>query len=63
MLTREWRTATRSGTDGNCVEVRRADDGVQVRDTKNREGGTLTVPSAGWQTFINDIKAGELDLS
>ncbi|MEU4626332.1 DUF397 domain-containing protein [Actinoplanes sp. NPDC023801] len=31
-----WRKSTRSGDKGACVEVRRVDDTVEVRDTKDR---------------------------
>ncbi len=64
MLSRDWRTSTRSGTNGQCVEVRLGDEGgVQVRDTKNREGGMLTVSPAAWQSLTDAIKAGEFDLA
>ena len=48
-----WRTSSYSGTNGACVEV--ADSGAQVllRDTKDREGGYLTVPAAAWTAFLS----------
>jgi len=27
-----------------------------VRDTKNREGGTLNVPASAWRAFIAEMK-------
>jgi len=27
-----------------------------VRDTKNREGGTLSVPASAWRAFIAEMK-------
>ncbi|MCX4472337.1 DUF397 domain-containing protein [Micromonospora sp. NBC_01655] len=54
-LTRvRWRTSTRSGNNGGaCVEVADNLPGVVlVRDTKNREGGTLTFSPAAWRGFI-----------
>jgi len=27
-----------------------------VRDTKNREGGTLSVPAGAWRAFIAEMK-------
>ena len=51
-----WRTATYSGANGGeCVEVANAADAVMVRDTKNREGGTLSVP-AGERITARSIK-------
>ncbi|MGC5289564.1 DUF397 domain-containing protein [Micromonospora sp. DT231] len=54
MLTPQWRTSTRSGGNGgSCVEV--ADNlpsVVLVRDTKDRDGGTLRVDPTAWKAFI-----------
>lgn len=36
-----------SGSD-SCVEVRMAPQSVQVRDTKNREAGTLRFGLSAW---------------
>jgi Domain of unknown function (DUF397) len=52
-----WRTATYSGANGGeCVEVANAADAIMVRDTKNREGGTLSVPAIAWRAFIAEMK-------
>lgn len=60
----DWRKSSRSsGGGGNCVEVGRAPGLVGVRDTKNRDGGTLAVPATQWSAFLAGIKAGEFDLS
>ncbi|MBG0565805.1 DUF397 domain-containing protein [Actinoplanes aureus] len=58
-----WHKSRRSGAEGNCVEV--ADNlphVVAVRDTKDREGGTLTFPPEVWSAFIDDVKAGRFDV-
>ncbi|MBM2618998.1 DUF397 domain-containing protein [Actinoplanes sp. LDG1-06] len=58
-----WHKATRSGSDGNCVEVaENLPDIVAVRDTKNRNGATLIFTDAEWQAFIGSVKDGEFDL-
>ncbi|MBL7259074.1 DUF397 domain-containing protein [Paractinoplanes lichenicola] len=58
-----WRKATRSGQSGNCVEVAtNLSDVVPVRDTKDRDGGTLTFTPDAWADFIAGVKAGEFDL-
>jgi hypothetical protein len=59
-----WRKSTRSGSNGGqCVEV--ADNLpkiVAVRDTKNRDGGTLIFTDDVWTTFVDGVKDGEFDL-
>lgn len=52
-----WRTSTRSGAQGNCVEVADNLPGVvAIRDSKNRDGGTLTFGQASWQSFVSLAK-------
>lgn len=53
-----WRTSTRSSSNGGaCVEVADNLPGVVlVRDTKDRDGGTLTFGPEAWQSFVNLAK-------
>jgi hypothetical protein len=44
-----------------CVEVRLADDGAQMRDSKD-PGPVLRFTPAEWAGFIAGAKAGEFDL-
>jgi hypothetical protein len=55
-----WRTPALSG-GANCVEAGPCACGgdVLVRDTKDRDGGTLAFSREAWTAFIADIKAGE----
>ncbi len=50
-----WRTSIYTGTNGNCVEVALAASTVLVRDTKDRAGSVLAVPTATWCAFLADI--------
>jgi hypothetical protein len=54
----DWRVATYTGGQGNCVEVGRAATVVAVRDTKDREGGpVLHFDPSVWQAFTARLKA------
>jgi Domain of unknown function (DUF397) len=55
-LTNQWRKASYSNGGGNaCVEVGNG-NGVLVRDTTDRDGGTLTFTASAWRAFTSGIK-------
>lgn len=58
----EWKKSTRSGDNGNCVEARRRNHAVQVRDSKNPSGPILTFPAQVWTAFLEGAREGEYDL-
>ena len=51
-----WRVATYTGGNGNCVEVGDATRVVLVRDTKDRDGATLSIPAEAWARFTGGLK-------
>jgi hypothetical protein len=53
-----WRKSSRSnGQGGDCVEVADNLAGVVlVRDTKDRDGGTLAFAPETWRAFVNLAK-------
>jgi hypothetical protein len=59
-----WHKSTRSGGNGgDCVEVAGNLPGiVAVRDTKDRDGGTLVFGPAEWRAFVEGVRGGEFDL-
>lgn len=48
-----WRKSSFSEANGNsdCVEVGFAGEVTGLRDSKNPDGGMLTVSTAGWEEF------------
>jgi hypothetical protein len=52
-----WRKASHSDNGGNCVEAGVAEPGlIVVRDTTDREGGTLSFTAGAWHAFATDLK-------
>jgi Domain of unknown function (DUF397) len=52
-----WRKSSYSGNGNNCVEAGVAELGhVLVRDTTQREGGTLSFAADAWHAFATDLK-------
>ena len=52
-----WRKASySSGNGGNCVEVGQGNDAVAVRDTRDRDGVTLSVPAGAWASFTASLR-------
>ena len=58
--TPSWAKATASGT-GNCVEVRRVLDRVQVRDSK-ADRVVVEFTEQAWRDLVAAAKTGALDL-
>ncbi len=52
-----WRKSSYStGNGGQCVEVADTASVVMVRDTTDRDGGTLSFSADAWASFISGIK-------
>ncbi|MET9064010.1 DUF397 domain-containing protein [Streptosporangium sandarakinum] len=56
-----WHKSSLSADGPSCVEVAFVNDAVAVRDTKDRDGGTLVFRRDRWAAFVGSIKAGGLD--
>ena len=53
----DWRVATYTGGQGNCVEVGRSATTIAVRDTKDREDGpVLGFDPSAWRVFVQCLK-------
>ena len=60
MTTLIWKKSTRSN-EGNCVEVATPPEAVMVRDTKDRQGPTLSFTADRWTGFVHAIRSGTFD--
>jgi Domain of unknown function (DUF397) len=57
-----WKKSSASGTEG-CVQVRRTQSGVQVRDSKNPDGTVLDFTDAEWVAFLKGVALGEFRIA
>ena len=57
----KWKKSSASG-GGECVEVRRTDFGVQVRDSKNPAGAVLDFTDAEWLAFLKGVALREFHI-
>jgi hypothetical protein len=52
-----WRKSSFSGASGGqCIEAGSLPGAVLVRDTTNRDGGTLAFTAQAWRAFAASIK-------
>jgi hypothetical protein len=58
-MTHQWRTSSFTAGNGNCVEVAWPGAAVAVRDTKNRTGGQLTMPTAAFDKLVTTVRETE----
>jgi Domain of unknown function (DUF397) len=51
-----WRKASYSNGQGQCVETASNAGSVAVRDTTNRHGETLAFSADAWASFVSGLK-------
>jgi NAD-dependent dihydropyrimidine dehydrogenase PreA subunit len=63
MTTTPWIKARKSGGNGgSCVEMRRHDNAIEIRDTKNNGAGpVLTFTPAEFDAWLDGARRGEFD--
>lgn len=49
-----------SGASNNCVEVRFAARGVDVRDSTRRPAGMQHASGLAWRAFVTAVRAGRV---
>jgi uncharacterized protein DUF397 len=52
----DWRKATYSHANGDCVAVAADQRVIGVQDTQVRRGQTLEFPEAAWRVFVAAVK-------
>lgn len=56
-----WIKAARSGTQGDCVEMRRHGGSVEVRDSKDPDGPVLRFTPREIAAWLDGAKKAEFD--
>ena len=56
-----WIKARRSGASGDCVEMRRHDGAVEVRDSKHPDGPVLRFTTAEFAAWLDGARKAEFD--
>jgi len=52
-----WRKSSFSGANGgSCLETASGNGMILVRDTTNRDAGTLAFTADAWRAFTADVK-------
>ena len=55
----DWRKSSYSDSNGgDCVETASRSGAILVRDTTNRDGGTLAFTGDAWKAFTAGLKSG-----
>lgn len=52
-LTGTWRKSSRSGGNGDCVEVRATERAIEIRDSKDQTGPVLRFTPTEWAAFTD----------
>ena len=56
-----WVKATRSATQGTCVEMRSHTGGVEVRDSKDPHGPVLRFTPSAFTAWLDGARKAEFD--
>ena len=57
-----WFKSSFSANTDNCVEFRRVEGGVEVRNSKRPDEATIRYTDSEWKAFILGVKNGEFDI-
>jgi hypothetical protein len=51
----DWRKSSYSGSNGSCLETASDSGVILVRDTTDRDGGTLSFTADAWKSFLGTL--------
>jgi hypothetical protein len=57
-----WVKSTRTGSNGQCVEVNDTGDAVLIRDSKDPTGPALRFTQDEWRAFVAGVCADEFEV-
>ena len=57
----DWIKSEKSANSGECVEMRRHDGAIQIRDSKDPQGAVLSFTHGELGAWINGAKNNEFD--
>jgi hypothetical protein len=53
----DWRKSSYSGANGgDCIETATGSGVILVRDTTDRDGGTLAFGAGAWERFVGQLR-------
>lgn len=61
-FTNEWRKSSKSGANGQCVEVRLVDGNVEVRNSNRPEAGSVLFTGTEWDAFTRGVENKEFEI-
>lgn len=61
-LDENWRKSHKSNTNGACVEVRKINEEVQVRNSRKPELSFASFTEVEWDAFLDGVRNGEFNL-
>lgn len=56
-----FKSSYSNDTGGACVEIAKCTDHVGIRDSKDRTGPALVVPTAAWSSFVGLARSSHVD--
>lgn len=61
-LNEKWQKSTKSGANGQCVEVRRVGNVISVRNSNAPDSGETHYTTGEWEAFLLGAKNNEFEV-